>query len=58
MKNKLFPSSAWSFYLCGCNNNKDNDNVVSQRYIHKYGYAVSQEEWESKKLSRTSHHQP
>lgn len=35
--------------LVGCQtSNKDkNDNVVSERYIHKYGYDVSKEEWES-----------
>lgn len=50
MKNKVIALLGLGFLaLCGCNNNNDNDNVVSQRYIHKYGYAVSQEEWESKK---------
>lgn len=34
--------------LSGCNNDKKDDQVISQRYVHKYGYAVSQEEWESK----------
>ncbi len=34
--------------LSGCNKNANNENVLSQRYIHKYGYAVSQEEWEAK----------
>jgi antitoxin component YwqK of YwqJK toxin-antitoxin module len=49
MKNKLFALLSLSgLALCGCNDNKQNDNVVSQHYIHKYGYAVSQEEWESK----------
>jgi len=38
-----------SLALCGCGGNKKDDNVVSQRYIHKYGYAVSQEEWEARK---------
>ncbi len=35
--------------MFGCqNSNKDqNENVVSKRYIHKYGYDVSKEEWES-----------
>jgi antitoxin component YwqK of YwqJK toxin-antitoxin module len=36
------------FALSGCGKTKD-DNVVSQRYIHKYGYAVSQEEWETRR---------
>lgn len=32
----------------GCQTSKDkNEHVVSQRYIHKYGYDVSKEEWES-----------
>ncbi|MBS3905354.1 MAG: toxin-antitoxin system YwqK family antitoxin [Simkania sp.] len=31
----------------GCHEKKESDSVVSKRYIHKYGYAVSQEEWEA-----------
>ncbi len=34
--------------LSACNDNKTSDAVVSKRYIHKYGYAVSQEEWEAR----------
>ncbi len=30
-----------------CQNSKDENPVVSKRYVHKYGYAVSQDEWES-----------
>ncbi len=49
MKNRLFALLGFlGLALCGCNNNKQDDNVISQRYIHKYGYAVSQDEWESK----------
>lgn len=35
---------------CACNSCKRNKNqdVLSQRYIHKYGYLVSKEEWEAK----------
>lgn len=33
--------------LSGCQDTKNPDTVVSKRYIHKYGYAVSQEEWEA-----------
>ena len=35
--------------MVGCNKSDQdkNDEVVSQRYIHKYGYDVSKEEWES-----------
>ncbi|MBS0621229.1 MAG: hypothetical protein JSS61_07225 [Verrucomicrobia bacterium] len=32
--------------LAGCQNNDNNQSVVSQRYIHKYGYAVSKDEWD------------
>ncbi|MBM3199090.1 MAG: hypothetical protein FJZ58_07570 [Chlamydiae bacterium] len=31
-----------------CQKNKQSEQIVSQTYIHKYGYAVSQEEWEEK----------
>jgi len=34
--------------LCSCKKDDQNSNVVSQRYIHKYGYAVSKEEWDAK----------
>jgi antitoxin component YwqK of YwqJK toxin-antitoxin module len=33
--------------FAGCRDNDNNNNVVSKRYIHKYGYAVSKEEWET-----------
>ena len=33
--------------LGGCNNSSNDESVVSQRYIHKYGYDVSKDEWES-----------
>jgi len=32
--------------LTGCNDDSSNQ-VISKRYIHKYGYAVSQSEWDS-----------
>lgn len=32
----------------GCHSNRENnEEVISKRYIHKYGYDVSKEEWES-----------
>ena len=40
--------SLLSLALCGCNNKNQDDTVVSQRYMHKYGYAVTQQEWEEK----------
>jgi len=33
---------------CSCNKHNQNGDVLSQRYIHKYGYLVTKEEWESK----------
>lgn len=33
--------------LAGCGNDNGNNHVISKRYIHKYGYAVSQSEWEA-----------
>ncbi len=50
MKNKLFALLGFLSLLTlfGCNNDKQNDNVISERYIHKYGYAVSKDDWEEK----------
>ncbi|NGX27084.1 MAG: hypothetical protein K940chlam6_01011 [Chlamydiae bacterium] len=33
--------------LAGCGNDGSSNQVISKRYIHKYGYAVSQSEWEA-----------
>lgn len=35
--------------LCGCHKSDNNQkkDVVTQRYIHKYGYDVSRDEWDS-----------
>jgi antitoxin component YwqK of YwqJK toxin-antitoxin module len=32
---------------CGCHQNKTESDVVSQRYVHKYGYSVPKQEWET-----------
>jgi len=29
----------------GCQHKKKDDNVISQRFIHKYGYSITEEEW-------------
>jgi len=42
----LLPVTALS--MTACRNQDNNHQVVSQRYIHKYGYAVSKEDWEAK----------
>lgn len=40
--------AALGFISSACQKDKKDDQVISQTYIHKYGYAVSQEEWEEK----------
>ncbi|MEN9343901.1 MAG: hypothetical protein RLZZ453_688 [Chlamydiota bacterium] len=35
-------------FLCGCNDGSDKEGVVSSRYVHKYGYAIAEEDWASK----------
>lgn len=35
--------------LASCHKNTQDNNVVSQRYVHKYGYAVSKNEFEERK---------
>lgn len=48
---KLIPFFVLLLTLCiaGCHNSNQNksDHIVSERYIHKYGYDVSKEEWET-----------
>lgn len=34
--------------LFGCKKDDQNDSVISERYIHKYGYAVTKQDWEEK----------
>lgn len=36
--------AALSLLAVGCGQDSDK-NVISQRYIHKYGYDVSRDEW-------------
>jgi antitoxin component YwqK of YwqJK toxin-antitoxin module len=49
MKMKVYSVlGALSVLLGGCQKNKKEDEVISERYIHKYGYAISKEEWNSK----------
>lgn len=48
MKKYLFslPIAA-TLLLSGCGNGDKANQIISKRYIHKYGYAVSKEEWEA-----------
>jgi antitoxin component YwqK of YwqJK toxin-antitoxin module len=34
--------------LTGCSSNKANNDVVSQQFVHKYGFDVSEQEWEER----------
>jgi antitoxin component YwqK of YwqJK toxin-antitoxin module len=50
MKTKVYLLLAsLGLIVCGCKGDKKDDNVVSQRYVHKYGYQVSKEDWETGK---------
>ncbi len=37
-----------SVILCGCKNSNEKEDVVSERYVHKYGYAIAKEDWEAR----------
>lgn len=37
-----------SLLLVGCKSNSQEGEVVSQRYVHKYGYAIAEEDWAAK----------
>lgn len=41
--------SALTLMLVGCGHKVQDEGVVSQRYVHKYGYAVSKGEFENRK---------
>ena len=40
---------ALTVVLSGCGQKKEENPVISQQYIHKYGYSVSKAEWHAKK---------
>jgi antitoxin component YwqK of YwqJK toxin-antitoxin module len=48
MRIPFFILAAGCAAICGCQKSNNENNVVSQRYVHKYGYAVSKEEWEAR----------
>ncbi len=43
----VFFSAILALFAAACQKQGNSDSVVSKRYIHKYGYAVSKEEWEA-----------
>jgi antitoxin component YwqK of YwqJK toxin-antitoxin module len=49
MRYKIYPLlAALAFLSTSCRKDQKDDQVVSQTYIHKYGYAVSEQEWKEK----------
>jgi antitoxin component YwqK of YwqJK toxin-antitoxin module len=44
----VFSVTALTLFLTSCGKSKSDNDVVSQRYIHKYGYAVSKDEFEGR----------
>lgn len=40
--------TAIAFTSFACQKTRKDDDVISQTYVHKYGYAVSQKEWQEK----------
>lgn len=49
MSRYLYLLGCLGLFLVGCSRTQQENNVVSQRYIHKYGYAVSKNEFEERK---------
>jgi antitoxin component YwqK of YwqJK toxin-antitoxin module len=49
MSKQGFILSAATLLLFGCSSDNNNKNVISERFIHKYGYDVSRDEWEAKR---------
>ena len=49
MRRSLYLLGFLGLALASCNNKGQDSNVVSQKYIHKYGYAVSKNEFEERK---------
>lgn len=49
MKNVYIPVliAMTGLSILSCNKDRSDDEVVTRRFIHKYGYDVSKEEWES-----------
>lgn len=42
---KLLAGLLTLIFLSACSNKNDDSDVISQRYIHKYGFEVSEKEW-------------
>lgn len=46
MRSLFWPAAACAgILLAGCHSNKNNGDVVSQEFVHKYGFGVSEQEW-------------
>lgn len=50
MKMKIYCIlGALTIVTCGCKNKNQDSEVISQSFIHKYGYTVSKDEWNAKR---------
>lgn len=47
-RNQLLLVVSSGFILASCQNNGSLDQVISQKYVHKYGFDVSPKEWEER----------
>lgn len=45
---KRFPYLFLSFLLASCSSNDSSHSVVSQQFVHKYGFDLSEKEWEER----------
>ncbi|HRW58711.1 MAG TPA: toxin-antitoxin system YwqK family antitoxin [Chlamydiales bacterium] len=50
-KSHIFLAASMLFSLVSCNNGGENNSTVSQKFIHKYGFAVSEKEWQERNES-------
>lgn len=49
MKTHFWPAIASAaILLAGCHSNKQNGDVVSQQFVHKYGFGVTEQEWDER----------
>jgi len=49
MKSHLWPLMACAGILAvGCQSNKNNGDVVSQEFVHKYGFELTEQEWQDR----------
>lgn len=45
---KIFTLLGLLFIVASCQNKDDNSGVVSQKFVHKYGFEISEKEWSAR----------